>query len=521
MWTAVNAASGPHDGPDASASASPTATPQPVLPADPVARTFIDQTLGPNSPPWPTGSKTQSRLWVADGSWWAAMLEPTSMAYHIYQLVAGGQAWRDTGTLVDARTRSDPDCLWDGKHLYIVSAAPGKTAAGSAQLTRYSLDAKNQRFVLDPDFPIDLTAASVDSLSIARDSTGVLWVSYVTATGQVTVNHSIDNDLIWGQPYDLPVPESKVTPGDAVQTVAFDKSRIGVFWGSRSNGSFFLASHEDGDPDTTWTGPETAISGHGLASDQLRVVATPDGRLLALVKTALSEDPTSNGRSAAILFLERTPDGTWTNVLFSRIQDQHTSPLIAVDASTGIVYAMATTPRSGGSIALKRTWLDDPAFLPGTGSPVVSDPTATATGSGSTGKDPVGPATGLVVLAFDPATGRYIHGLIDLGGGIAAGTLPATGGPAPGPQLVFADDFDPWPAGQAPSIGWILGPGEPAKAFTIVACRRLRPTASPACPRRSPARTSEPARTSRPLPAARSRWTCGSGSPGRAARTPC
>lgn len=468
VWTATHPVSGPDGGPDVSASPPPTATAQPLLPPEPVARTYIDQALGANPPPWPTGSKTQSRIWIAGGSWWAAMLEPTSMAYHIYQLVEQGKAWRDTGTLVDARTRSDPDCLWDGKHLYIVSAAPGKTAAGAASLTRYSFDAKAQRFTLDPDFPIRLTDGSVDSLAIARDSTGVLWVSYITAAGQVTVDHSINSDLIWGKPMALPLAGSLVTPGDAVATFAFDKTRIGVMWGSRANGTYFLGSHEDGDPDATWSGPETAIFGHGLASDQLRVVPAPDGRLFALVKTSLGEDPSSTGRSPAILLLERTPDGTWTSVLFSRLQDQHTSPLIAFDGSTGIIYAMATSPKGGGSIVLKRSWADDPAFSTGTGSTVASDPAAPATGSGSAGKDPVGPTTGLVVLAFDPATGRYVHGLIDLGGGIAAGTLPAKGGPPPGPQLVFADDFDPWPAGRAPIMGWVIRPNDPVSAFTIV-----------------------------------------------------
>jgi hypothetical protein len=467
LWTAANATSGPHDGPQGSAGPTPTATAAAVLPPEPLARTYVDQVLPPAETPWPTGGKIQSRIWVAGGSWWAVMIEPKSLAYHIYQLVAGGRSWRDTGTLVDTRTRSDPDCLWDGTHLYVVSSSPSKTAAGAARLTRYSLDAKAQRFVLDADFPISLTSASVDSLSIARDSTGILWVSYITAAGQVTIDHSVNSDLLWVKPYALPLPEGQVTPGDAVAIASFDKTRIGVMWGNQANGTFYLAGHEDGDPDASWSGPETAITGHGLASDQLRVVTTLDGRLYALVKTGLGADPTSNGRSPAILLLERTPDGTWTNVLFSRLQDQHTSPLIAVDGSTGIVYAMATSPKGGGSIVLKRSWSVDAAFAPGTGSAVVSDPAVPATGLGSTGKAPVGPATGLVILAFDSATSRYVHGVIDLGAGVAAGTLPATGGPAPGPQLVFADDFNPWPAGLAPSLGWTLRPSDPVKSFTI------------------------------------------------------
>jgi hypothetical protein len=466
VWTATSTP-GTQGGPGASA--SPTSnrpSPTPDLPPEPVPATYLDRVVGAGGPPSPTGHKAQSKLWVAEGSWWAAMFEPQSRTYHIFELVDQGKSWRDSGTIIDERPNAQPDCLWDARDqkLYIVSATPSKSASGAARLIRYRFDAATRSFKLEPNFPIRITAAGVDAMVLAQDTTGKLWATYIGDDGQVKVNRSTESDLLWGEPFDLPAPGSLVTADDVADVVAYGPGRIGVLWSSRADGAFYLASHEDGDPDGTWSSRETAISGRGMANGELKVVASADGRLFATVKTALDADPSSSSSSPQILLLERETDATWKSSLVGRIVDQHTSPLVAVDGSTGVVYVMATTPKRGGSIVFKRARAGSPSFQSGPGSPLVADPAATATGAGSTTKDAVGRDTGLVVLAYDPDTTRYLHGVVDLGGGIAAG--PA--GPTPtGPQLVFEDDFDPWPLGPAPSIGWQLRPGDPAGALTV------------------------------------------------------
>ena len=163
VWTATNDPFG-RTSPDQSlpptlALPSPSAT----LPPEPAVASYAGQALGPNAPPAPTGDKAQSKLWVAEGSWWAVMLEPITKAYHIYELVSAGAAWRDTGTVVDDRPLAQPDCLWDGTHLYIASGVRTLSASGAALLNRYTFDAANRRFALDPNFPVPITAAGVDS----------------------------------------------------------------------------------------------------------------------------------------------------------------------------------------------------------------------------------------------------------------------------------------------------------------------------------------------------------------------
>jgi hypothetical protein len=178
VWTALRSSAHPQGGPDPSAGPSfSLPSPTAELPPEPVATTYADQALGPNAPQAPTGNKTQSKLWIAGGAWWAVMLERTTSTFHIYELVDGGKAWRDTGTMVDERRASQPDALWDGQHLYVVSAVRSKSASAAARLIRFSFDEKARRFTLDPNFPIRISDAGLASMVVARDGTGKLWTA--------------------------------------------------------------------------------------------------------------------------------------------------------------------------------------------------------------------------------------------------------------------------------------------------------------------------------------------------------
>ena len=67
----------------------------------------------------PTGEKPQSKLWHADGLWWAIMWNSSSNRYEIYKMSTDGQDFTTTGTAVDTRIGSKSDVLWDGTKLYV------------------------------------------------------------------------------------------------------------------------------------------------------------------------------------------------------------------------------------------------------------------------------------------------------------------------------------------------------------------------------------------------------------------
>ena len=69
----------------------------------------------------PSGDKAQSKLWFADGRWWALMFHAKSGTTQIHRLDAKRQEWVTTGVVVDTRDRSRGDALWDGRKLYVAT----------------------------------------------------------------------------------------------------------------------------------------------------------------------------------------------------------------------------------------------------------------------------------------------------------------------------------------------------------------------------------------------------------------
>ena len=52
-----------------------------------------------------TGTKPESKLWFADGSWWSLMRVSAGVTIH---RLGSDQRWTDTGTVVDPRTNPIP-----------------------------------------------------------------------------------------------------------------------------------------------------------------------------------------------------------------------------------------------------------------------------------------------------------------------------------------------------------------------------------------------------------------------------
>ena len=121
----------------------------------------------------------QSKLWFNDGLWWGVLSDRSSEEYHIHRYEWASHSWNDTGTLVDERNFSKADALWDGNHLYAVSAGPNSTnSAHSARVSRYSYNAATRSYALDPRFPVTVTNSGMKTIVLDKDITGKLWVTY-------------------------------------------------------------------------------------------------------------------------------------------------------------------------------------------------------------------------------------------------------------------------------------------------------------------------------------------------------
>ena len=154
---------------------------------------FKDHSYDAPSVSGPTKDKPQSKVWFADGSWWGGLFVTGSNDYRIHKYNATSHTWAATSTVVDARNGSQGDYLWDGSALYVASANTD-TSTGAILVFKFNYDAGSDTYTLDPDFrqdqngDLDLDPGLIvgngpaETVTIAKDSTGQLWVTFDNPT---------------------------------------------------------------------------------------------------------------------------------------------------------------------------------------------------------------------------------------------------------------------------------------------------------------------------------------------------
>jgi PKD repeat protein len=377
-----------------------------------------------------TGEKPESKLWWNDGSWWASMLHSASQTYHIFRLDRSNQTWADTGTPIDNRPKSRADALWDGSKLYVSSHvfASSSSAAASgnpARLYRYSYNPASKTYSLDAGFPVQINNYSTETLTIDKDSTGVLWATW-TQGSQVYVNNTTGGDAVWGTPFVMPTSGATGLHADDISAVAaFGGNKVGVMWSNQAASAMYFAVHADGNARGNWGTSRTAVQGPAMADDHInlkQLEGDPAGRIFAAVKTSLN-DAGGNTSAPQILVLARDPaTGDWSSYAFGRISDCHTRPVMVIDSQHQVLHVFATAPDSGcpfsgspGTIFEKTSPMSNISFPSGRGTPVMRDAASPNLNNVTASKQSVTGATGLVLLATNDSTQRYWHADISLG----------------------------------------------------------------------------------------------------------
>jgi hypothetical protein len=364
----------------------------------------------------PTPMMAQSKLWFNDGVWWGVLFDRSTEEYHVYRYDWATHTWNDTGTLVDERNFSKADALWDGTHLYVVSAGPNSAnSAHSARISRYTYVAATRSYALDPGFPVTITNGGMKAIVLDKDSTGKLWVTYAQQN-QVYVNRSLGDDSIWGRPFVPLVKGTSVTSDDISAMVAYDlrtaAPKIGVMWSNQADDAMYFATHRDGDPDEAWQESRTVIQGPKQADDHINLKALPadsSGRVFAAVKTSLDDLTNPNPNDPQILLLVLGQDGEWTSHVFGTVGDRHSRPIVMLDEERRDLYMFATAPTGGGTIYYKQTDLDNISFPSGKGTPFIQSTTDTHIDDATSTKQNLNSATGLMVLASDSTSKYYLH----------------------------------------------------------------------------------------------------------------
>ncbi|HSL33500.1 MAG TPA: hypothetical protein VK871_07605 [Candidatus Limnocylindrales bacterium] len=454
-----------------------TASPATPGPGDATAASFRDFTVLPGEPTEPAGRALQSRLWSAGGRWFAAMVEPATRQTRIHELSADGGTFTDTGVVLDERPGAMVDTLWAGDRLYVASAVPGRSTSNGVRISRFGPDSSG-RLVLDPNFPVHLTERGVGAASIARDSAGRLWSAFVQE-GAVLVAHSMDDDAVWSAPESLP-GSAAVGEADVAALVADGSGRLGIAWSDSLGQAIRFANRDDRDPPDRWFPAEVGFEGLALADEPISVATDGDGSIVVAVETAVADDPGAGTNDPSVVVLVRDSAGTWRTSLFARVGDHLGGPIVLVDPAAGDVYVLATSPRNGGSIQLKRSSMARLEFAAGKGLTVIADPTEPDIDFLTSTKEPISLADRFVVLGFDEGTGFYWHAVVGPPGGGpspsptsspagSAGETPSAAPSVAGATALFTDNFDPWPLGGPIGNGWELGPAGVAGSLTAVA----------------------------------------------------
>lgn len=378
----------------------------------------------------PTGQKPQSKLWFNDGQWWGSLFDTASADFEIHRYDWASNTWTSTGTLIDERQSSYMDVLWDGTKLYVATAGATESNAGhQGRLVRFSYDAASKTYTRDAGFPVNITNAGVKSIVLAKDSVGKLWATY-TQANRVWYLHSTNDDAAWATPSVLPVGgASNIGSDELSAVVAYDGNKIGIMWSNQADSTMYWAFHQDGAPVDQWT-TQAAYQRPEGADDHINLKSLQSdasGRVFAAVKTSL------NGATDPLIhLLVLLPNGTWTSSTFGTVSEQHTRAIVAIDEEQRQLYMFASSPCcSGGVIYMKQTSLDTLTFPAGRGTPFISSDLDLKINNPTSTKQNVSSRTGLVVMASDDGTRRYVHNRLTLGGDPTTTTSSTTTTAAP------------------------------------------------------------------------------------------
>ena len=361
----------------------------------------------------PTGEKPESKLWFNDGGWWADMWDPVAKRHFVNRLDLGTQTWSKTTTMLDDRASTKSDVLWDGAQLklYVAShtfSTNASAATGASRLYRYSYDPGAETYALDPGFPVTIADFKVEALTIARDTTGALWATWVQG-GQTWVRRSAGSDLLWGAPSSVSPVGTEPASDDISAVIAFGGNKIGVMWSDqKGTHAFHFTVHVDGEPDTAWSYELVAVP--GPSDDHINLKTDAAGRVYAAVKR------TSSASTRLIELLVRQPGGGWSGHPYGTAADDNTRPIVVLDEGNDAVFVIAAGPEptrtsasSSAAIWRKGSLAGSISFPLGLGTLVLHQAGSTSMNNPTSSKQNVSPGTGMVVLGSSDSSDRYWH----------------------------------------------------------------------------------------------------------------
>lgn len=343
--------------------------------------------------PFPTADKPQSKIWYADGSWWALLPRQ-----------AGPSLWQRTATGWKEQTEVHAALLGIPARADVWTDADGATAVSVAdrlmKVFRLHPAASPGRTRVEILATLPAPASdSIETATIARDATGHWWVA-ATVQAKVYAWHSADA-LAWDQPEVL----GRGLDPDDICTVTPIPGGVAVIWSNQKKDEVMMRRHRDARAPVDWDAAEAIARGHKTADDHLHTALAADGTLWVATKNSVDEA----GQPQFVLRV-RSPEGHWRNFPYARLlKDEEVSrPIVALDPTGRYLLAGHSVSDAPfhSRIVFGRVDIAHPAIVPGLRAVIEPDPVLRTRVNDPTGpKRPFPADAAWLVLASD-AEGR-------------------------------------------------------------------------------------------------------------------
>ncbi|TWW11323.1 hypothetical protein E3A20_05030 [Planctomyces bekefii] len=198
----------------------------------------------------------------------------------------------------------------------------------------------------------------VETATIAKDSKERLWiVSDISSV--IVARWAAKPYKTWSAPF---VVASGVGSLDIASVVTLPNQSIGVFWSNQIKKRFGFRVRKDSAAPTTWLAAEVPADaaalpvGAGMADSHFHLTVTPDGTVLAAVKTKYGVFPQTQ-----IGLLVRRPVGGWDPKLYP-IDTKGVNPVVNYASDTDTVRVLYSAARPPSDILFTESSLGNISF---------------------------------------------------------------------------------------------------------------------------------------------------------------
>ncbi|MBL8293197.1 MAG: hypothetical protein JNN08_15225 [Bryobacterales bacterium] len=248
------------------------------------------------SQPNPTQDKPQSKLWFAQGSWWAWL--PDRGGSGIWRRTAAG--WQRDSEL-DGVLRGLPgqaDVWADGETVRAVLVESRRLAVVGLRF-----EARLGRYRPTGDAAVHDVGPGLETATIARDGRGRWWIAYAEGR-QMWVRVSQDRaGKVWTPP--IAVSQEPASEDDICAITAMPGG-VAVLWSNQATETVYFRRHDDRAKAEVWADPEVVDRGNRTADDHLNTAVGRDGTLYLASKNSVDRI----GHTQLVLHI-RDPRGRW------------------------------------------------------------------------------------------------------------------------------------------------------------------------------------------------------------------